>query len=80
MTFHCSLQDSENYMVDIPEFESEFLILAIANKRGDNCVVLTKEDCAGSMGESVDFQWIAKHLKRKFDVQYTPTPDILPDP
>lgn len=79
MSFHCSLQDSENYQVTIPNFEEEFLLLSIANKQGDNCVVLTREDCKPSMGGSVDFHWLAKHLKRKFDVQYTPSPNIFPD-
>lgn len=79
LTFHTKMLYSKDYMVDIPKFEEQFLVLCILNKQGDNCVVLTKQACEDVMGSQVDFHWVAKHLKRKFHVQYTPTSDLLPD-
>ena len=79
LTFHSVITEAEGYSVPIPEFAEQFLILCIANKKGDNCVVLTHQDCKQSMGEDVDFNWIAQHLKRKFHVQYSPATDIFAD-
>ena len=79
ITFHSVITEADGYSVGIPQFDEDFLLLCIANKKGDNCVVLTKEDCKESMGKSVDFKWIAKHLKRKFNVQYSSTSNIFSD-
>ena len=79
ITFHSVITEADGYSVGIPQFDEEFLLLCIANKKGDNCVVLTQEDCKESMGKSVDFKWIAQHLKRKFNVQYSPASNIFAD-
>ena len=57
----------------IPKFTEEYLCLYIPNKKGDNAVVLTKEDCEGVMGTKVSMQWIADKLKKKWAMSTSPT-------
>jgi len=69
----------EDFKISIPHFDTEFLIVFIPNKEGDNCVVLTHADASEKIGCRVEMTWIAQNLKRKWHANLK-TPDILPDP
>lgn len=74
-TFHAIIVEHFNTMVDIPVFEEDFIFLLIKNKRGDNLILLTKNDCMEVMGTSVDFEWVAPKIKKRIHV--TVKEDIL---
>lgn len=63
----------EDFNVYIPKFTEKFICLIIPNKKGDNSVVLTKEDCQEVMGKKVSMQWIADKLKKKWAVTISRT-------
>ncbi len=76
-TVHAENYDKD-FTVSVPKFETDFLLLLIPNKEGDNCVVLTRVDTWERIGQRVDMVWISKKLKRKWNANLK-TPDILPD-
>lgn len=74
LTFHCIMTDHDNNLnIFIPKFTEEFLCLYIPNKKGDNTVVLTREDCKDVMGSKVSMQWIADKLKKKWEMTLSQT-------
>ena len=79
MSFHVHAENyDKNFSVSIPKFDTDFLLLFIPNKEGDNCVILTKEDTWEKRGNRVDMKWISKKLKRKWNANLK-APDILHD-
>ena len=73
LTFHANIQDyDEGFCVVLPRFEEQFLILSLPNKKGENNVVLTKDDCAEEMGSKVSLEWIAPRIKRKWITTTSP--------
>lgn len=70
-TFHACIIEHFNTMVDIPVFEEDFLVMCIANKSGDNTIVLTHDDCKEVMGTSVDFHWVAGFIKKRMSITVT---------
>jgi len=73
LTFHCNMQDyDEDFMVYVPEFTEKFICLTFPNKKGDNSVVLTREDCIPVMKTKVSMKWIAEKLKRKWEMKIYP--------
>jgi hypothetical protein len=76
-TVHAENYDSD-FSVSVPYFETDFLLLFIPNKEGDNCVVLTRADTWEKRGLKVDMTWISKKLKRKWNANLK-APDILPN-
>ena len=69
ITFYVSWQKHDNnFSLKVPEFNEQFLIMYIPNKSGDNAVLLSREDCLSSMGSLVDMKWIAKRIKRKWNM------------
>jgi hypothetical protein len=80
MTFHVHAENyDKDFTVSVPKFDTDFLLLFIPNKEGDNCVVLTRPDTWERTGQRVDMVWISKKLKRKWNARLK-TPDILHDP
>ena len=67
---HCE-EYNEDFSVSIPEFTDDYLIVFIPNKKGDNCVIITKQDCEGKMSSLVNLKWISTKLKRKWDARIT---------
>ena len=63
----------KDFNVYIPKFTEKFICLIIPNKKGDNSVILTKEDCQEVMGKKVSMQWIADKLKKKWAVTISRT-------
>ncbi len=64
------MQDyDEDFEVYIPEFTEKYIMLMIPNKKGDNSVLLTKDDCADVMGGKVSLKWISNKLKRKWEMK-----------
>lgn len=79
MSFHVHAENyDKDFTVSIPKFGTDFLIVFIPNKEGDNCVVLTKEDSWEKRDSRVDMIWISKKLKRKWNANLK-APDILND-
>ena len=80
MTFHVHAENyDKDFTVSVPKFDTDFLLLFIPNKEGDNCVILTKPDTWDKIGQRVDMTWIARKLKRKWNANLK-TPDLLPNP
>lgn len=74
LTFQVSWQDhAEDFSLLIPEFNEQYLIMYIPNKKGDNAVLLTREDCLSSMGSRVNMKWIAERIKTKWIMTTSPT-------
>jgi hypothetical protein len=48
----------------------DYFVLIIKNKEGDNSVLLKEEDVLQHKNKYVDFKWIAKHLKKKWRVDF----------
>jgi len=79
MSFHVHAENyDKDFTVSIPKFDTDFLLLFIPNKEGDNCVILTRADTWEKRASRVDMTWIAKKLKRKWNARLQ-TPDILHD-
>ena len=76
-TVHAENYDKD-FTISIPKFDTDFLLVFVPNKEGDNCVILTRADTWEKIDERVDMVWISKKLKRKWNAKLT-TPDILPD-
>lgn len=71
------MQDYDDEMnVYIPKFDESFICIIIPNKRGDNSVILTNEDCKEFMGKRVSMKWIAEKLKRKWAMKISPTSTV----
>lgn len=62
-----------DFNVFIPLFTEKYICIIIPNKKGDNSVLLTREDCADVMGGKVSMQWIADKLKKKWAMKISPT-------
>lgn len=79
MSFHVHAENyDKDFTVSVPKFDTDFLLLFIPNKEGDNCVILTRPDTWEKIGQRVDMVWISKKLKRKWNANLK-TPDILYD-
>jgi len=76
-TVHAENYD-EDFTVSIPKFDTDFLLLFIPNKEGDNCVILTRADSWERRESRVDMTWIARKLKRKWNAKLK-APDLLTD-
>ena len=76
-TVHAENYDKD-FTVSLPRFDTDFLLLFIPNKEGDNCVILTRADSWERREDRVDMVWISKKLKRKWNARLT-APDILND-
>ena len=75
-TFGVLMTDyNSNMDVVLPGNHEHYLILCIANKQGDNCVLLDGNICRSP--KVVSLKWIGENLKRKFYVKLTS--DILHD-
>ena len=73
LTFHCVMNDYDsNFNVFIPSFTEKYICIVLPNKKGDNSVLLTREDCMDVMGGSVSMQWIADKLKKKWAMEISP--------
>jgi len=48
----------------------DYYVLIIKNKDGDNAVLMKHEDISSHRNKSVDFKWIAKHLKKKWRMDF----------
>ena len=71
-SFYASISDyDDNFDVELPEFEDDYVILFIPNKSGDNCVLMDKASCNMCMGQKVSMKWIAQRIKRKWAATYT---------
>ena len=67
------MQDyDEDFQIYIPEFTEKFICLVIPNKKGDNSVVLTREDCEPVMKTKVSMKWNADKLKLKWEMKIYP--------
>jgi len=79
MSFHVHAENyDKDFTVSIPKFDTDFLLLFIPNKEGDNCVILTRADTWEKRANRVDMVWISKKLKRKWNANLK-APDILND-
>tara|TARA_R100000951_G_scaffold78799_1_gene66561 strand:+ start:2944 stop:3249 length:306 start_codon:yes stop_codon:yes gene_type:complete len=75
-TFGVLITDyNDNMDVVLPVSHEQYLIVCIANKKGDNCVLLDGGLCRSP--KVVSMKWIGQNLKRKFYVRFTS--DILHD-
>ena len=73
-TFHCSMQDyDDDFKVYIPEFTEDFIVIFLPNKKGDNNILLTNEDCKEVMGTKVSMEWIANRIKKKWATKISRT-------
>lgn len=73
LTFHCTMNDYDSdFNVFIPSFTEKYICIIIPNKKGDNSVLLTRDDCKGVMGSKVSMQWIAEKLKKKWAMPISP--------
>lgn len=80
MSFHVHAENyDKDFTVSVPKFDTDFLLLFIPNKEGDNCVVITRADSWERIESRVDMTWISKKLKRKWNARLK-TPDLLIDP
>jgi len=70
MSFKCVIMYHNNGMVMMKKYDEDYLLLLIPNKKGDNFIVLTKEDCEEQMEELVSFEWLAPRIKRKTRFEY----------
>ena len=62
-TSHTSQYDKD-YMVELPHKDgSDYIVLFIPNKEGDNVVMMDSKEC--QWGEKVSMQWISKRIKYK---------------
>lgn len=61
-----------DFNVFIPSFTEKYICIIIPNKKGDNSVLLTRDDCKGVMGSKVSMQWIAEKLKKKWAMPISP--------
>jgi len=61
----------QNMDVYLPSFISQYVIIFIPNKSGDNCVLMTREDCISSQETKVSMKWIAERIKRKWNARQT---------
>ena len=57
MSFKCVIMYHNNGMVMMKRFDEDYLLLLIPNKKGDNFIVLRKEDCEEEMDNLVSFEW-----------------------
>ena len=70
LTFHCTMSDHDkDFKIYIPKFTEQYICVTIPNKKGDNSVLLSREDCEGVMGTRVSMQWIADKLKKKWELK-----------
>lgn len=77
MTFHVHAENyDKDFTVGVPYFDTDFLLLFIPNKEGDNCVILTRADSWEKRASRVDMTWIARKLKRKWNATVR-VPDLL---
>lgn len=67
----CTSIHDDSFDVMLPAFDNEYLIMFIPNKSGDNCVLMTNNDCTEMMGKKVSMKWIADRIKRKWNVRTT---------
>lgn len=67
----CTSLHDDNFDVMLPTFDREYIIMFIPNKSGDNCVLMTKNDCVEKMGNKVSMKWVADRIKRKWHVRTT---------
>jgi len=61
-----------DFKVFIPSFTEKYICIIIPNKKGDNSVLLTRDDCSSVMGSKVSMQWIADKLKKKWEMKISP--------
>lgn len=79
MTFTAAMRNyDKDFMVPIPGFDTNYLILFIPNKEGDNCIILEEKKGVVWNEDKVSLNWIANNLKRKWNARYKTT-DILPN-
>jgi len=79
MSFFVHAEDyDKDFTISIPNFDTDFLIVFIPNKEGDNCVVLDGAEASEMIGKRVEMTWIANRLKRKWNAGLK-TSDILTD-
>jgi hypothetical protein len=73
-TFYVQVSTHFETKVLINDYTSsvDYYVLIIKNKDGDNAVLMKHEDISSHRNESVDFKWIAKHLKKKWRVDFSP--------
>jgi len=65
-THQCDHDESMD--VYLPEFNEQFIIVFIPNKKADNCILMRREDCLGSMASNVTMKWLASKILKKWRV------------
>lgn len=68
LVISCLIQDHVDSSLIIPKFNNSYLVICIPNKEGDNCVLLTRDDCINHFNQKVTFKWVAKTLRKKFRI------------
>lgn len=75
--FYCRQRNHEDSKIFIEwyddEKDHEYVVYLIPNKRGDNCVLFRAKDIAPMSNKWVTFEWIAKHLKKKWRIDVSTT-------
>jgi hypothetical protein len=76
-TFRCCVVDHEDSTIFInwreDQREDEYDVYIIRNKEGDNAVLFRSIDLEPMSNKWVSFEWIAKHLKKKWRVDFPPS-------
>ncbi len=68
----CTHADSKVLINDYVN-DVDYFVLLIKNKDGDNAVLMKSKAVMPYKNKVVDFTWIAKHLKKKWRVDYQST-------
>ena len=79
MSFHVHAENyDKDFTVSVPKFDTDFLLLFIPNKEGDNCVILTRARYLGEDWSTGRHGMDIQKLKRKWNANLK-APDILND-
>ena len=75
--FGCRVVDHEDSSIFInwreDQKDDEYEVYIIRNKEGDNAVLFRAIDLEPMSNKWVSFEWIAKHLKKKWRVDFHPS-------
>lgn len=75
--FYCRVKDHEDSKIFVEWYEQrqddEYVVYIIPNKKGDNAVLFLAKDIDPMSNKYMSFEWIAKHLKKKWRVDLTYT-------
>jgi hypothetical protein len=70
--FSTSIQDmNSDYTLFLHDNESDYLVILINGKRGDNAILIDSKNVKDNLGSSVTFEFIADKITKKWRYEFT---------